>query len=230
MIDFIVLYGQNEIIRDRNKFKFCVKVVQFGGFCITATELKPLDKFIRAIKEFPMPQNLADVWSWIGLINPVGHYNKLCRLEVTFKPLLSPRNQFVWNEEVDPAFRKCKDIILNTIKEGVEIFDVFGVTCPRLILVSFCPRNIVHAHRNLVKWCNLVGSRIFRSKKTCYTPIEGEELAIAWSLEQTQYFTLGYDNLLIMIGHKPLTKLFSDRTLDEITNPGLLRIKQCILL
>ena len=56
------------------------------------------------------------------------------------------------------------------------------------------------------------------------------KLAIAWALEQTKYFTLGCDNLLIVTDHKPLTKLFGDKTLDEISNPRLFRLKQRTLL
>ena len=69
-----------------------------------------------------------------------------------------------------------------------------------------------------------------KPEKTRYAPVEGEALAIAWSLEQTRYFTQGCDNLLVVTNHKPLTALFGDRTLDEITNPRLRSMKQKTLL
>lgn len=49
---------------------------------------------------------------------------------------------------------------------------------------------------------------------------------MAWGLEQTRYFTQGCDNLVVVTDHKPLVKIFSDRTLDEITNSRLFRLKQ----
>ena len=49
---------------------------------------------------------------------------------------------------------------------------------------------------------------------------------MAWGLEQTRYFTQGCDNLVIVTDHKPLIKIFGDRTLDEITNSRLFRLKQ----
>ena len=49
---------------------------------------------------------------------------------------------------------------------------------------------------------------------------------MAWGLEQTRYFTQGCDNLVIVTDHKPLVKIFGDRTLDEITNSRLFRLKQ----
>ena len=72
----------------------------------------------------------------------------------------------------------------------------------------------------------MVGSRFLRGPELRYAAVEGESLAIAWGLEQTKYFTLGCDDLLIVTDHKPLVKIFGDRTLDEITNSRLFRLKQ----
>ena len=52
--------------------------------------------------------------------------------------------------------------------------------------------------------------------------MEGESLAVVWSLEQTRYFTQGCSNLIIVTDHKPLVKLLGDRALDEIKNQLLL--------
>lgn len=49
---------------------------------------------------------------------------------------------------------------------------------------------------------------------------------MAWSLEQTRFFSLGCDDLLVVTDHKPLVKLLGDRTLDEIHNTRLFRLKQ----
>jgi len=74
VIDFLSLVGQGGVILNQKKFQFCQKTVDFAGFRITASEIKPLEKFIRAIKEFPTPKKLTDIRSWFGLINQVGHY------------------------------------------------------------------------------------------------------------------------------------------------------------
>ena len=76
----------------------------------------------------------------------------------------------------------------------------------------------------------LAGSRFLSSAEQRYAPIEGEALAIAWGLEQTKYFTPRCDNLVIVPNHKPLIKMFDDRTLEEITNTRLFRLKQRTLL
>ena len=37
---------------------------------------------------------------------------------------------------------------------------------------------------------------------------------------------MGCHNLIVATDHKPLVKIFGDRTLDEVENPRLFRIKQ----
>ena len=56
MIDFLNLLGRGGVILNREKFQFCQKSVDFAGFRVTSSEIKPLEKFIRAIKEFPTPK------------------------------------------------------------------------------------------------------------------------------------------------------------------------------
>ena len=72
----------------------------------------------------------------------------------------------------------------------------------------------------------MAGSRFLKGPEERYAAIEGEALAIVWGLEQTKYFTQGCQNLLVVTDHKPLTKIFGDRSLDEISNTRLFRLKQ----
>ena len=70
------------------------------------------------------------------------------------------------------------------------------------------------------------GSRFLHKHEERYAPIEGEALAVAWALDQTKFFTLGCVDLLVVVDHKPLVKIFGDRLLDEIDNPRMFRLKQ----
>ena len=72
----------------------------------------------------------------------------------------------------------------------------------------------------------LAGSRFNKPAETRYAPVEGEALAIAWSLEQTKFFTQGCDNLVILTDHQPLIKVFGDATLDEVSNRRLFNLKE----
>ena len=241
VIDFLDLLGRNGIVLNVKKFQFAQREVDFAGFKVTENEIQPLDKFIAAIRDFPTPTKLGDIRSWFGLVNQVSHYGQLTDLMLPFKPLLSPRAKFNWSQELETAFRLSKSAIITAIKDGVEIFDITKRTCLRpdwsKTGIGFymsqkhcsCESTTPDCCRN--GWrITLAGSRFLKPAETRYAPVEGEALAIAWSLEQTRFFTQGCDNLLVVTDHKPLTKLFGNRSLDAIANPRLFRLKQRTLL
>ena len=158
-----------------------------------------------------------------------------------FKPFLSPKRKFDWNNNLDKAFSRSKDAIIDAIRHGVEIFDPTRRTCLRpdwsnrgigyflLQKHCACPSTLPDCCSS--GWrVTLAGSRFLSSAEQRYSPIEGEALAVAWGLEQTKYFTQGGDNLVVVTDHKPLTKIFGDRTLDKISNTRLFRLKQRTLM
>ena len=72
----------------------------------------------------------------------------------------------------------------------------------------------------------LAGSRFTKGAEERYAPVEGEALAVAWSLEATRHYTLGNPKLLVATDHKPLLKVLGDRKLEEIENPRLAKLKE----
>ena len=72
----------------------------------------------------------------------------------------------------------------------------------------------------------LAGSRFLKDAEQRYAPVEGEALAIAWALLDTKYFTLGCDDLVITSDHRPLTKVFGDKALDEFASERLFNLRR----
>ena len=54
-------------------------------------------------------------------------------------------------------------------------------------------------------------------------------MAVADTLDKARYFVLGCTNLVIAVDHKPLLKIFGDRSLDQISNAQLRNLKERIL-
>ena len=100
--------GKEGIVLNPTKFQFCQKDINFAGFNITDENVRPLDKYIDSIRQFPTPRNIADIRSWFGLINQVSHYSKLSNIILPFKPLLSPKTSFKWSDELQDAFEQSK--------------------------------------------------------------------------------------------------------------------------
>ena len=70
------------------------------------------------------------------------------------------------------------------------------------------------------------GSRFCKDPETRYSPVEGEALAVVFSLEQSRMFVLGCPNLIVATDHKPLVPILNGKRLDLITNPRLLKFKE----
>ena len=69
VLDFPELCGNNGITLNVKKFQFCSREVQFSGFVISEENVKPMPKYLDAIRKFPQPQNITEIRSWFGLIN-----------------------------------------------------------------------------------------------------------------------------------------------------------------
>ena len=72
----------------------------------------------------------------------------------------------------------------------------------------------------------LVGSRFTHSAESRYAPIKGEALAVADALEKSRYFVLGCSDLIVVVDHKALLKIFHDRALENVTNTRLQNLKE----
>ena len=236
-IEFLILVGASGIVLNPDKFQFAQKSVEFAGFRISANNIEPLPKFIDAIRSFPTPVSNTDIRSWYGLINQVSNYSQLRDNLAPFRKFLSCKTKFNWTDELNHAFERSKIDIIESIKKGVQIFDLSKPTCLRpdwstrgigyFLLQKHCLCDTVIPDCCPGGWrVTLAGSRFLQKAESRYVAVEGEALAIAWALEQTRYFTQGCTDLLVVTDHKPLVKLFGDRTLDEIENTRLLRLKQ----
>ena len=236
-IDLLDIMGKSGAVMNPDKLQFCQRQADFAGFRIGETNIEPLPRYIEAIRAFPTPKSTKDIRSWFGLVNQVANYGQLREFMVLFRPFLSPKYKFFWSQVLDKAFEESKTHIIEAIRQGVEIFDMSKPTCLRpdwstqgigyFLLQKHCSCNARLPDCCPDGWkVTLAGSRFLTGAEQRYAAIEGEALAVAWGLEQTKYFTQGCPNLVVATDHKPLVKIFGDRTLDEIKNTRLFRLKQ----
>ena len=190
---------------------------------------------MEAIKNFPTPSTITDIRSWFGPVHQVAHYAQLRDLMAPFKKFLSPKVKFEWNESLDQEFEEFKRLIVEAIQDGVRIFDVSRKTCLRTDwskkgIGYYLSQKHCDCASELPGCCEegwlITLSRFLQQAEQRYAAIEGEALAVAWALEQTKFFTMGCNNLVVVTDHQPLCKIFGDRMLDEIVNSHLFRLKQ----
>ena len=154
-----------------------------------------------------------------------------------FRKLLKPGTPFLWTDQLNHLFEESKALIISEIHEGVEIFDKTKPTCLATDWskdgIGFwlfqkhcaCPSSNPFCCKTGWK-ITLVGSRFTSGAESRYAPVEGEALAVIDALDKARHFVLGCANLIVAVDHKPLLKIFGDRSLEDIPNPRLRNLKE----
>ena len=161
-----------------------------------------------------------------------------------FRDLLKTKagSKFYWDDTLAHLFQQSKDVIIQCVEDGVRSFEPHRPTCLStdwsktgvgfLLQQKHCQCSIDKAphcgpdHWKLV----FAGSRFLTDAESRYAPVEGEALALVYGLEQCRMFVLGCPNLTVAVDHKPLVKLFSDQSLENIKNPRLYSLKEKSLM
>ena len=220
------------------KFQFGSREVEFLGFMITDTGVKPTKAFVDSIMSFPIPRSLTDIRSWYGAINQIAYSFAIAPVMAPFRHLLSSKVPFQWSSELQVAFDASKQEILKQCEHGVRSFDPslptalatdwakIGMgywltqkhcTCPGDPVPGCCPTG----------WqTTFCGSRFCSPAESRYHPIEGEGQATITGLEKCKFFVMGLKNLILCIDHKPLIAILGDKqNLADIPNPRIMNFK-----
>ena len=129
VVEWLQLCGNNGITLNPSKFVFAQDNVEFAGFEITPTSVRPSRKFLESILDFPTPANITDIRSWFGLVNQVAYAFAAAERMLPFRALLKPGTTFTWNDIMQSLFEESKSVIISEIEEGVSIFDASRPTC-----------------------------------------------------------------------------------------------------
>ena len=236
-VKWLDLCGRNGITLNPKKFVFAKDTVEFAGFTISPTSVRPCPHLFEAIQRFPTPCNITDIRSWFGLVNQVAYAFASAEQMLPFRSLLKPGTPFRWTEELNDLFEESKRIIINEIAKGVEIFDKSRPTCLATdwsksgigfwLLQKHCQCTLPNPFCCKSGWrVTLVGSRFTSSAESRYHPVEGEALAVIDALDKARHFVLGCEDLIVAVDHKPLLKVLGDRCLEDIPNPRLRNLKE----
>jgi hypothetical protein len=174
-----------------SKFAFGQDTVEFAGFEITPDSVRPCQKYIHAILDFPTPKDITDIRSWFGLVNQVSYTFSMAERMLPFRELLKPGTQFHWDEQLQTIFDESKVKIEQiAIKQIVQIFDPKRPTCLATdwsksgigfwLLQTHCKCSDIHPFCCKTGWkVTLVVSRLIHAAESRYAPVEGEALAVA---------------------------------------------------
>ena len=235
--EYLTITGAAGIIMNPEKFIFAKKELEFLGFRLTTDGIEPGRDLLKSISEFPKPKDLSGVRSWFGLVEQVAWAFSKTNVMMPFRHLLSPSNEFKWSPELDRAFIESKEIIVEAVKTGVKSFNPKRITCMATdwskLGIGFCLLQKTCECTEITPICCTRGwqlvfcaSRYTSPAESRYAPVEGECLAVAWSLKKAKYFVLGCESLVIAVDHKPLLGILNDKSLELIENTRLVKLKE----
>ena len=95
-----------------DKVKINCKSVPFFGMVLTGDGIKPDPKKVEAIKNWPVPQNVTELQSFLGSVNYLSHFIAgLSQLHKPLQALTKKNSENVWTATHDKAFQGLKDMI-----------------------------------------------------------------------------------------------------------------------
>ena len=201
------------------------KEVDFAGFTINGDGVHPDNKHIKAIREFPVPKNVKDVRSFMGLANQLSSFvPDLAQNCCNIKKLLEKRNAFIWTEIQQREFEQVKKLLTSN-----PILKPFDIALPTKLLTDASKLHglgfaLIQEGKDGTKRLVKCGSTGLDDTQKRYAVIELEALAVQYALEKCDYFVRGSPEIVVMTDHKPLKGIWNHE-LCEVNNPRLLRLR-----
>ena len=209
-----------------DKLQLAQRSVQFAGFVLTPDGYGPNPQLTESLSAFPTPTNISELRSFFGLVNQLASFvDNIAELMEPLRPLLSPKNDFRWEDHHQRAFEKAK-----TRLTSVPPLGYFDPTRPTTIATDASRKKglgfVLRQADGEGRWHVIqAGSRFLSDAETRYATIELEALAVCWALQKCRLFICGLPSVEVLTDHRPLVPILNSKTLDEIENPRLQRLK-----
>ena len=211
------------------KLLFGRKSLGFVGFLLSEDGIQSDPEKIRAIADFPPPENLTQLRSFLGMVGALPTVSsQITTLIGPLRELRKTTNVFSWSQEHSDAFEALKSHIVNSD----TILALFDPTRPtrletdasRLNGLGFVLRQLHDDGWRIVQ----CGSRFLTDAETRYAVIELELLALVWATKKLHVYLFGLPNYEVLLDHAPLIPILNRYLLNAIENPRLLRLREKI--
>jgi hypothetical protein len=221
---------EHGITLSKKKFVFCNQQVQFAGYGVSVTGIAADDSKISAITKFPVPSNITELRSFLGLVNQLGSFSKdISSAAAPLRPLLKKHNVFSWTRDHDIAFEQTKIALAQP-----PVLQPFDASIPT-VLQTDASRTKGLGYALLQKQADdkmvliQCGSRFLTDAESRYAMVELELLAVVWAMDKCRLYLLGLPHFDLIVDHRPLIPIINSKGLDEIDNPRILRLREKLL-
>ena len=222
---------EHDITLSQKKYQLGTEV-KFAGYVVSAQGVRPDPEKIASIARFPIPENLTDLRSFLGLANQFSDFSPDLRHAMEpMKGLLKKQNAFVWNE----AHTKSMDAV-KAIITGPQCLAHFNPKLPTTLLTDASRTGLgyvlIQTEETLsskpVRKLITCGSRFLSEAEGNYAVVELELLAIQWAVKKCRLYLAGAQ-FEVITDHQPLVSIMNGRNLDAIQNARIHRLMSKLL-
>lgn len=190
-----------------SKCEFLRKEVNYLGHQITDDGVKPDPQKIKCVKEFPVPTNVKEVKSFLGLS---GYYRRFIQnYGQIAKPLTSLLKKDVpyrWSDLCQQAFEQLKDLLTQApILQYPDFSKPFNLTCDASDYAIGCVLSQGPIGKDLPI---AFASRTLNKAEINYNTTEKELTSIVWGIKVYRPYLFG-QKFNILTDHRALLWLFN---------------------
>ena len=111
--------------------------IPFAGYVVSSEGVQADPAKTKAISDFPRPECVKDVRSFLGLANQLGGFvDDLAMVTGPLRALLKKDSAWLWTPVQEEAFRKCKEVLVSP--KVLAYFD------PKLPMTVLCDASKLH--------------------------------------------------------------------------------------
>lgn len=190
-----------------DKSEFFRREIEYLGHLLTDEGLKPCESKLKAITDAPVPENLTQLKSYLGLINYYAKFlpNLSSELHVLYEMTKKGR-KFIWTAECERVFQNSKRLLV-----GDEVLTLYDPDKPIVISCDASPYGIgavlSHVVGNVEKPIMFASSTLSNSERN-YAQLHREALAVVWSVKKFHKYIYG-KRVIIYSDHEALKSIFS---------------------
>ena len=195
---------------NKAKCEFFKEKITYCGHDIDSNGLHKSAEKVEAVLKAPRPNDVAEVRSFLGLIN---YYHRfLPNLSTAVHPLnqlLEKNHKWKWTEQCEAAFHKVKEMITSE-----QVLTHYDPSLPLRLACDASPVGIgavlSHVMSDGTKRPVAFASRTLTKTEQKYAQIDKEALSIVWGVKKFHVYLFGR-SFTLYTDHQPLTSIFHPR-------------------
>jgi len=190
------------------KCSFFREQIEYLGHTINSDGISPNSSKVKDILDFPAPNNVKQVKSFLGL---AGFYRPFIKgfasIAHPLSKLLSKDAHFLWSVEQQHAFDTLKKLLTESPVLGFPDFNKPFVLATDASCTGLGAALMQRSAGRLQPIA--YASRKLNAAESRYSVTDLEALAVVWSLKHFREIVLGYD-IEVLTDHRPLCYLLTD--------------------